>query len=366
MNDECIIHGDENIGSVPPSGGRGLEFMARALQLARMGSGNVAPNPMVGCVVVHLERGIIGEGYHQTYGGLHAEVNAIQSVKDIGLLKKSSLYVTLEPCSHFGKTPPCADLIIKMGIPQVFVCNLDPNPLVAGKGNEKLKNAGIEVQTGILEKEGQALNRFFFYFHKYNRPFITLKWAQTSDGFIAREDGSSKWISGPESRQLVHKWRAEHQAIWVGKNTLLMDNPRLTVRDWKGQTPIRIVLDRNLDLPKDLTVFSDSSATTWIFNNVVEKDQGHVKYILLNPAIDAIENILNHLRFVNIQSLFVEGGSKLINSLISSGNWNETLIFTGSGKFKTGIQAPLLTNGSLVQVDKIGQDMLQTWTRTKG
>ena len=338
--------------------------MARALQLAGMGLGNVAPNPMVGCVVVHPELGIIGEGYHQNYGGPHAEVNAIQSVKDIELLKNSSLYVTLEPCSHFGKTPPCADLIVKMGIPKVFVCNPDPNPLVAGRGIEKLKKAGIDVQTGILEKEGLALNRFFFYVQTHNRPFITLKWAQTSDGFIAREDGSSKWISGPESRQLVHKWRAEHQAIWVGQNTLLIDNPGLTVRDWKGSNPIRIVLDPNLVLPKDLKVFSDSAAPTWIFNNVVEKEHGHLKYVLLNPAIEAVESILNHLALANIQSLFVEGGSKLINSLISSGNWNEAFIFTGSGKFESGIQAPFLTHGKLERVDKIGQDMLQFWTST--
>jgi diaminohydroxyphosphoribosylaminopyrimidine deaminase/5-amino-6-(5-phosphoribosylamino)uracil reductase len=336
-------------------------FMARALQLAKMGLGNVAPNPLVGCVIVHPEFGIIGEGYHQKYGGPHAEVHAIHAVTDTELLRKSSLYVTLEPCNHFGKTPPCADLVIKMGIPKVFVCNLDPNPLVAGKGIQKLKQAGIEVETGILEKEGLALNRFFFHFHTNKKPFITLKWAQTSDGFIARSDGSSKWISGPESRQVVHKWRAEHQAIWVGKNTLRIDNPSLTVRDWKGLNPIRIVLDPKLELPTDLQVFTDDSAPTWIFNQVLEKEEGHLKFFLLDPKKDVIESILSHLSSNNIQSLFVEGGSTLINSLIETGHWNEALVFTGAATFETGIPAPELKNAKLIQTKKTGMDLLQSF-----
>ena len=359
------MRNDELIGSITPSGARGLEheiFMARALFLAQMGLGKVAPNPLVGCVIVHPDLGIIGEGYHQNFGGSHAEVHAIQSIKDVDLLKDSSLYVTLEPCCHFGKTPPCADLIIKMGIPKVFICNADPNPLVAGEGIKKLKQAGIEVQTGILEKEGLDLNRHFFYFQKNKRPFITLKWAQTSDGFIARADGSSKWISGPESRQLVHKWRAEHQAIWVGKNTLLIDNPCLTVREWKGKNPIRIVLDPNLELSRDLTIFTDPTAETWVFNQLIESTEGHLKFILLNTEIDFLEAILDYLYKENIPSLFVEGGSKLINSFISSGKWNAAYIFTGSSKFETGIPTPLITNGNLAQVNKIGVDLLERWT----
>ena len=214
-------------------------YMHRALELARNGAGKVSPNPMVGCVIVHNGT-IIGEGWHQQFGGPHAEPNAIAAVNNQELLKDATLYVTLEPCAHFGKTPPCAHLIIEKQIPRVVVCNLDPNPLVAGKGIKLLKDAGIEVKTGILAQEGAFLNRRFFTYINHKRPFIILKWAETADGFVARENYDSKWISNALSRKLVHKWRTEEDAILVGKNTALYDNPQLTSRDWEGKNPISV------------------------------------------------------------------------------------------------------------------------------
>jgi diaminohydroxyphosphoribosylaminopyrimidine deaminase/5-amino-6-(5-phosphoribosylamino)uracil reductase len=221
--------------------------MSRALELARLGFGKVSPNPMVGCIIV-CEGKIIGEGFHQQYGGPHAEVNAIHSVKDKTLLKQSTVYVTLEPCAHYGKTPPCAKLLVEHLVKKVIISNVDPNPLVSGKGIEILRSAGIEVETGLLEQEGLELNKRFFKSIRENAPYIILKWAQTADGFIARDDFDSKWISNKISRKLVHKWRSEEDAILVGKNTAKYDNPTLNVRDWVGKDPLRIVIDHELVL----------------------------------------------------------------------------------------------------------------------
>lgn len=336
-------------------------FMQRALQLARLGQGDVAPNPMVGCVIVHPKKGIIGEGHHQKFGQAHAEVNAIHQVENEEWLKASTLYVTLEPCSHYGKTPPCADLIIEKKIPRVSICNLDPHPLVAGQGFEKLKAAGVEVLSGLLEKEGARLNRFFFHSIKEKRPFITLKWAQTRDGFLARSDGSSKWISSPESRQLVHKMRAEHQAIWVGSRTLLTDNPKLTVRDWSGKNPVRLVADPDLRLPKHLEVFRDPSAPTWIFNRTTNHTEGHIRRISL-PFEAPEKEMMEYLYGEGIHSVFVEGGSHLIQNLIAQHLWDEALIFTGEGSFGEGLRAPLLSGAMLQEVQSTGRDILEVYT----
>ena len=337
-------------------------FMQRALQIARLGEGKVAPNPLVGCVLVHPEHGIIGEGWHQIFGGPHAEVNAIRSVQNEEWLRESTAYVTLEPCSHFGKTPPCADLLIEHRIPKVVICNTDPNPLVAGKGIEKLRSAGIEVHTGILEKEGAQLNRFFFTTFIKKRPFITLKWAQTSDGFIAREDGSSKWISSAESRLRVHKWRAEHQAILVGSGTLRTDDPLLTVRSWKGKSPVRVVLDPDLKLPSHLNVFSDPAAETWILNQIKEELAGHLHFKRLNPLGFTLADVLDHLRKDGIQSLFVEGGSRMLQSFIDAGFWDEAFVFKSDMAFGTGIKAPFLQNQPVISLERSGPDILQKFS----
>lgn len=333
--------------------------MKRALQIARLGEGKVAPNPFVGCVLVHPVYGIIGEGWHQIYGGPHAEVNAVRSVQNEKWLGECTAYVTLEPCSHFGKTPPCADLLIEKGIQKVVVCNMDPNPLVAGKGIEKLRSTGIEVQTGILEKEGMQLNRFFFTSYIKKRPFITLKWAQTSDGFIAREDGSSKWISSAESRLRVHKWRAQHQAILVGSGTLRTDDPLLNVREWNGKSPIRVILDPDLKLPAHLHVFSDPTSETWVLNQVKDESSGHLHYKKLNPSGFTLADVLDHLQKDGIQSLFIEGGSRMLQSFIDSGLWDEAFVFKSDVAFGTGIKAPVFQNHPFISSELSGPDIIQ-------
>ncbi|GAB4199274.1 MAG: bifunctional diaminohydroxyphosphoribosylaminopyrimidine deaminase/5-amino-6-(5-phosphoribosylamino)uracil reductase RibD [Thermoflexibacter sp.] len=312
-------------------------YMNRAMELALHGRGEVSPNPMVGCVIVYQDK-IIGEGYHQKYGEPHAEVNAIHSVQNKELLSESTLYVNLEPCSHFGKTPPCADLIIKHQIKKVVVANLDTNPLVAGKGIQKLKNAGIEVQIGILEKEGKSLNKRFFTFMKRMRPYIILKWAETADGYIARENYDSKWISNSLSRRLVHKWRSEEDAIMVGMNTAFYDNPQLNVRDWTGRNPIRIVIDRNLRLPAHLHLF-DGKQPTICYNSIKDNISPNVEHIKIKEG-NFIKQVVENLYAKRIQSVLVEGGSGLINSLLENDLWDEIRVFRTAICFGKGIKAP--------------------------
>lgn len=314
-----------------------VEFMHRALQLARLGKGFVAPNPMVGCLIHHPHEGIIGEGWHRQFGDAHAEVNAIRSVSNQALLTESTLYVTLEPCSHFGKTPPCADLIIEKGIPHVVVACQDPNPLVAGKGILKLKEAGIKVDLGLLEADAWVLNKHFMVNQLANRPFITLKWAQTEDGYIARTDGSSKWISSAESRMWVHKWRSEHQAILAGKGTLLTDNPQLTVRNWTGPNPIRLVADRHHSISKNLNVF-DAEAETIVFPD-------------LDTLTDFGKDGYPH-------SLFVEGGRTTIQYFIDRNLWDIALVFIGPMAWGKGLPAPVLPPHIASTETRLGPDRL--------
>ena len=335
--------------------------MQRALQIAALGKGRVAPNPMVGAVLVHPELGIISEGWHQQYGGPHAEVHCLGAIQDPELLEKSTMYVTLEPCSHFGKTPPCADLLLEKKIKRVVICARDPHPLVAGKGEEKLKAAGMELTTGILEAEGHALNRLFFTAQTKKRPFVTLKWAETCDGFIARPDGSSKWISGPESRMLVHQFRTAHQAILVGRNTLRTDDPGLTVRDWHGPNPIRLVVDPMLELPTHLQVFTDQSAPTWIFNSLKETEENHMRWIKLNQAESDLDSLMTQLFDLGILSLFVEGGAALLNQFVAAGLWDEALVFSSEVEFTSGIKAPALLNVRQIQQTQIRQDLLSVY-----
>jgi len=320
------------------------KFMQRALELARLGIGNTSPNPMVGCVIVHEDK-IIGEGWHQKPGGPHAEVVAINSVSKTCLLKNASVYVTLEPCSHYGKTPPCADLLIKSSVKNVYVSIEDPNPLVKGNGIRKMQEAGIQVETGLLGTKARKLNKRFLTSMENHRPYITLKWAQTSDGFIARKDFDSKWISNEFSRQIAHKWRSEEDAILVGANTVRYDDPSLNVRDWSGKDPVRIVIDRENELSGDYHVF-DSSTMTFIYNTEVEKEQKNVQWVNI-PSKSFLLNVIRDLHERNIQSILVEGGGQILNAFIEEGLWDEARVFTSPNKFGEGISAP--ETSSMVQ-----------------
>ncbi|VXD19173.1 Diaminohydroxyphosphoribosylaminopyrimidine deaminase / 5-amino-6-(5-phosphoribosylamino)uracil reductase [Marinoscillum sp. 108] len=328
--------------------------MQRALELARLGLGNVSPNPMVGCVIVKDDK-IIGEGYHEQYGGPHAEVNAVQAVKDQSLLAQSTAYVTLEPCSHFGKTPPCADLLVRHQVKRVVICNEDPNPLVAGQGIERLRNAGIEVEIGLLREEGRVLNRRFFTAFEKKRPYVILKWAQTADGFVARENYDSKWISNTYSRQLVHKWRAEEDAILVGTNTARYDNPSLTTRDWKGKNPVRFFIDRTLLLNKGMHLM-DGTVPTYCFTEGEGENRQNLTFIQQEQI--APEAILASISELKIQSLIMEGGSGLLNSFIERGLWDEARVFIAPHTFGKGIAAPHISGELLSAEDVLGDRLL--------
>lgn len=326
-------------------------YINRCLQIAKNGLGTTRPNPMVGACIVYDGK-IIGEGFTSTYGDNHAEVNAIDAVKDKTQLPKSTLYVTLEPCSHFGKTPPCSDLIIEYKIPKVIIGCVDDNPMVGGKGIEKLRAAGCNVVVGVLENKCKSHHKRFFTFHHKKRPYIILKWAETKDGYIAPKSKNEKkpvWITNSYSRQLVHRWRAEEQAILVGTNTVLEDNPSLTVRDWTGTNPIRIVLDKESKLNKDFSVF-DSEAETI---RITEKDIDFNKNIGFQ--------ISNLLYKRNINSIIIEGGAKTLQTFIDENLWDEARIFIGSTEFNDGIKAPTFS-GKLISETFIEQDILRIYT----
>ncbi len=326
------------------------KYINRCIEIAKNGLGSTRPNPMVGSVIVHNNT-IIGEGFTSVYGGNHAEVNAISAVVDRNLLKESTLYVTLEPCSHFGKTPPCSDLIIEHKIPNVVIGCIDDNIKVAGKGIEKLKNSGCNVTVGVLEVECREHHKRFFTFHNKKRPYIILKWAETQDGFIAPETKNEQrpvWISNNYSRQLTHKWRAEEQAILVGTNTVLKDNPSLTVRDWTGQNPIRIVLDNHLKLPKNLAVFNEEAQTIPISKNDLDFSKQVAK------------QICNILFQRDINSVIIEGGRHMLQTFIDENLWDEARIFTGSISINKGIEAPHL-NGKLISEEHIMGDILKIY-----
>jgi diaminohydroxyphosphoribosylaminopyrimidine deaminase/5-amino-6-(5-phosphoribosylamino)uracil reductase len=341
-------------------------FMRRCLELAELGAGLVSPNPMVGAVVVHDGK-IIGEGYHQKYGEAHAEVNAIGQViarfdNAAELLKQSTIYVSLEPCAHYGKTPPCADLIIKHQISLVVVGTRDPFVQVDGKGIEKLEAAGIGVICGVLERECQWLNRRFFTKVQKHRPYIILKWAQTNDGFFAPDDGSQLWITGPEARRLVHKWRSEEDAILVGKNTAAIDNPQLNVRYWEGRSPKRVVIDKRLELNKALNIF-DQSVETLVFNEVEFNVDGKNKYIALEDFERYVpQYILYQLYLQDIQSVIIEGGARTLQTFIEAGLWDEARIFTGKTVLTNGIKSPQIT-GILAGESWVGDDHLTIRTK---
>jgi diaminohydroxyphosphoribosylaminopyrimidine deaminase/5-amino-6-(5-phosphoribosylamino)uracil reductase len=332
-------------------------YMERCIQLALKGGNAVAPNPMVGCVIVQ-EGKIIGEGYHEIYGAAHAEVNAINSVENKELLKNCVLYVSLEPCNHQGITPPCSDLIVKYQIPEVVIGCTDSFEKVAGKGIEKLKNAGIKVTTGLLENNCRNLNKRFFTFHEKKRPYIILKWAQTQDGFISRleEDiQNNNWITGEESKILSHQLRVSEQAILIGTNTARIDNPELTARLLPGKNPLRIVLDKDLSLVDNLHIF-DQSTPTLIINALKNEVLPNLEYIKTewkNVAQETLEILYKK----EITSLIIEGGTHTLNSFISAGFWDEAFVFTGNKKFEKGIKAPLI-KGKKEKLPNPGNDLL--------
>ncbi len=334
-------------------------LIQRTFDLARLGMGSVSPNPQVGCVIVR-DGEVIGEGWHRKYGEAHAEVNAVASISDKNLLTGSTVYVNLEPCSHHGKTPPCSDLLIQRGIKKVVISNLDTNPLVAGNGVRKLQEAGIEVVSGVLDKEGRELNKRFFTFHEKQRPFIILKWAQTSDGFVAHSNYESRWISNEFSRLQVHKWRSEEDAVLVGTKTAAHDNPNLTVRDWSGRNPVRLVIDRFLRLSDKLNLF-DKKVPTVCFNVLKHEEHTNLKLIRLDEQ-DFIPQLLTWLHNEKIQSVIIEGGSLTLSLFIEAGLWDEARVFTSTRSFYKGISAPLF-KGELVLRDHVASDLIQIYKR---
>lgn len=316
-------------------------YMIRCIELAEKGLGRVAPNPMVGSVIVHNGK-IIGEGYHQVFGGPHAEVNAINALKNKDLLKESTLFVNLEPCAHFGKTPPCADLIIASKIPKVVVAQRDPNPKVAGLGIERMKAAGIEVIEGICEAETEFLNRRFLMHQRENRPYIILKWAQSADGFIDRDrnatdDPKINWISHPTTKKLVHLWRSQEQAILVGRNTIVNDNPRLDTREVAGVSPLRIVLSNSGEIPKESKVLTDGKRTL-IYNKRIEEKIGNKEWIKFEK--DLLANALRDLSKKGISSILVEGGAETLNTFIATNLWDEARIIQSEIRLDSGLKAP--------------------------
>lgn len=335
--------------------------MKRCLELAQMGKGNVAPNPMVGALLEYNGR-IIGEGWHKQYGEAHAEVNCIESVKpeDEQFIANSTMYVSLEPCAHHGKTPPCANRIVAEGIKEVIVCNEDPFAKVDGKGFEILEQNHIMTLAGVMEEEGKWLNRRFFCFHQNKRPYIILKWAQSVNGIFAPYGNRRYQITNASSSKLVHKWRTEEAAIMVGTNTVLADNPQLTARLWEGKQPLRIVIDRSLILPTNLHLFN-GEVKTWVVNDKKNEAGNNLNYVQLEFNDNMLDNLMKKLHDANIQSVIIEGGAKLLNSIIAKGLWDEARVFTAAASIEHGIPAPALTNANKTFETTIESDLLELY-----
>lgn len=341
------------------------KYIRRCFELARQGLGKVQPNPMVGAVIV-CDGEIIGEGFHEKYGEAHAEVNAIQSVLStrenaLELLRKSTIYVNLEPCAHTGKTPPCADLLIKYKIPTVVISNIDPFGSVNGKGVEKLKKSGATVITDVLKEEGYKLNKRFFTYHTLQRPYVILKWAESSDKFITIAENKRTNISGDQAKVLNHKWRSEEQAILVGTKTVLVDNPVLTVRDWVGNNPVRVIIDKDLKLTKELNIFNSDSKTI-VFNNYKTERDDNIQYVQIDFYGLVPQFILYQLYLMEIQSLIVEGGAYTINEFLQYGLWDEIRVFRSKQSLGTGVLAPAL-EGRLDFQEDLGDDVLYIYHR---
>ena len=334
------------------------KYIRRCIELAKNGLGTTYPNPLVGSVIVYDGK-IIGEGWHKKSGESHAEVNAVNSVKNKSLLKESTIYVSLEPCSHFGKTPPCCDLIIENKIPNVVIGTVDPNIKVAGNGIKKLIDAGANVTVGVLEAECNELNKRFFTFHKKKRPYVILKWAESQDGFIAplilqqAQDNIKKrkpvWITNEFSRQLVHKWRSKEQAILVGTNTVINDNPKLDVRDWTGNNPTRIVLDANNRIPKASNIFNNQVKTIIFSKSSTSSTKENTIFEGIDFEQNPAQQILKALYKHQIQSVIIEGGRQTMQTFIDEDLWDEARIFIGINYFENGIKAPII---ALKKVEK--------------
>ena len=339
--------------------------MRRCIELGKKALGSSAPNPMVGSLIVYQDK-IIGEGFTSVFGGPHAEVNAINSVADKSLLKEATLYVTLEPCSHHGKTPPCADLIIKNNLKKVIIGIKDPNPKVSGRGISKLKEAGCEVLLGVLKNECYKHHRRFLTYHEKHRPYIILKWAETRDGFIAptadrrKAEPEPYWISNSFTRQRVHQWRGEEQGILIGTNTALQDNPKLNVRFWKGSSPIRIIIDKTLKLPTNLHIYDKSNPTIILTQ---QKDKSlfleGIQYEIINFEKNLAEEICRALFKNKIASVIIEGGSHTLATFINTGLWDEARIITGAISFGGGTKAPDIT-GEQEDIEIIGNNTIKT------
>lgn len=340
--------------------------MHRCLQLARLGAGHTAPNPMVGAVLVYDDR-IIGEGWHQRFGEAHAEVNCLNSVRaaDQGLIAKSTLYVSLEPCAHHGKTPPCADLVIGKKIPRVVIGCKDSYKEVDGRGIDRLKAAGVEVEVGVLEKDCLELNKRFFCFHQWQRPYIILKWAQTADGKIGAKGSKPQerlLISNALTNRLVHQWRSEEAAILVGSGTALADDPLLTSREWPGKDALRLVIDRELKLPSTLHLL-DGSLPTIVFNYQKKAQAGLLQYCSINKGEDELQQVLAILYRQRIQSVIVEGGAKLLQSFINAGLWDEARVITNTIlEIGEGIEAPVLPATIINNTIQLQTDRIQIHT----
>ncbi|MBK8881435.1 MAG: bifunctional diaminohydroxyphosphoribosylaminopyrimidine deaminase/5-amino-6-(5-phosphoribosylamino)uracil reductase RibD [Bacteroidales bacterium] len=342
--------------------------MRRCLGLASMAEGLTYPNPMVGAVVV-CDGIIIGEGYHLKAGEPHAEVIAINAVRDKGMLKRSVLYVSLEPCSHFGMTPPCADLIISHSIPKVVIGTGDSNDKVSGRGISRLREAGCEVIVGVLKDECRRLNRRFFTFHEKKRPYITLKWAQSADGFIdiLRSDNHTvqpTWITGKPERSLVHRWRTEEESILVGAGTVRADDPKLNVRDWTGRDPLRLILSSTGSLDKGSSVFKVNGKTILFTDDSNEKIPGVIT-IQLDNSMPACRQIAQYLFNSGIQSVLVEGGAVVLDHFISNGLWDEARVFSGAQYFKGGVPAPAL-RGNLFSETIFSNSNLKVYLNSAG
>ncbi len=338
------------------------KYIKRCIELAQNGLGTTYPNPMVGSVIVY-DNQIIGEGWHKKTGEPHAEVNAVRSVKDKSLLKKATIYVSLEPCSHFGKTPPCCDLIIANEIPNVVVGTVDPNEKVAGKGILKLIEAGANVTVGVLEDECNELNKRFFTFHQKKRPYIILKWAESEDGFLAPEkeidqDRKPIWITNPYSRQLVHKWRTEEQAILVGTQTVIDDNPKLNARDWDGNNPTRIVINQNNRIDENSFIFDDTVKTI-IFSKNSKPSTEKTQFEVLDFDKNIIPQILEVLYQNQIQSLIIEGGKQTLQSFIDENLWDEARIFIGQTRFAKGTKAPEISKKNSSKTTILNDELIQ-------
>lgn len=342
------------------------KYMRRALQLAQLGGVHAAPNPMVGAVIVYDNK-IIGEGFHQEYGTPHAEVNAIHDVADKSLFSSATIYVTLEPCAHFGKTPPCADLIVQNKFKRVVVACLDTFSKVAGKGIQRMKDAGIIVETGVLEQESRWLNRRFFTYHEKQRPYVILKWAETRNGFMDRlpekRNQGVNWITQPGIKIFVHQWRGQEQAIMVGWKTVNNDNPQLNVRKIEGKSPHRFIIDPHGKSNPKSTIFEDEKATTIISRKSAIKDlPKHIEIIKLDHITS--ETILSVLHHKNILSVFIEGGAQTHREFIDDELWDEAYQLIGSSTFEKGIKAPVLSNKTLINHEVIAKDILQHYRKT--